>query len=288
MQETQPFSALVRELIAEQTAKKPKFCCRVSLLYAFAVMSDRKLPPALAALDVGAVHERVAELAALGASLSRLPADKPCGKCRSWLLVGTFLACGRISAPDPGEFGATARTRGYHLEWTVGTDARADLLEELLAACGMKEKPRRSMRARDGVIVYYKDAAYIEEVLYRMELNRAAYRLSDIRLQREVNNNVNRRVNFDAVNIRKTVATATAQVEAVTYLSEHGMLSSLPDALRETAQLRLAYPAASLSELVGLHSETLTRSGVNHRLAKLTAAANAHRARAAAAEQENA
>ena len=273
------FPQFVRNLIDEQIEKIKKPCCRTALVYGFLRFSKKgELPPALATMYRGQTKGRVDTLL-LEAGLPVTELRK-CSHCLPYLLMGIYLACGRVSVPAEGDMGVVSGDRkGYHFEWTVGTGERERALCALLEYAGVTAMPLRSVRARDGAILYYKKSLLIEEIFYRMELNRAGYRISDLRLQRGINNDVNRRMNFDAVNIRKSLASAGAQVEAVEYLSARNLLSGLPESLQETAQLRLAYPSASLQELMELHNESLTRSGVNHRLAKLVAAANAHKER---------
>lgn len=272
------FPQFVRTLIEEQVGRIKKPCCRVAFVYGALRFARKEQPSELVtALYRGKTKTQVD---ALLAADTALPEICRCSHCIAYLLCGVYDACGRVSIPDEEALGTLSRSRqGFHLEWLVGTTERAELLLALLASQEGMELPLRSERKREGVLLYYKRSLLIEELFYRMEINRAGYRISDLRMQREINNDVNRRMNFDGVNIRKTIASAGIQTEAVAYLEEHNLLSGLPESLQETARLRLSYPAASLQELIELHSEPLTRSGVNHRLSKLVTAANAHKQR---------
>lgn len=271
------FPQFVKKLIEEQAEKIKKPCCRTAFVYGAMRFSRSSQQHRLVTmLYHGRVRTQVDEL--IGASAPLAHACR-CSHCMAHLLCGIYLACGRVSIPTEEALGTLSTSRkGYHLEWIAETEEKATLLRDLLATLDGTEPPLCSNRKRDGLFLYYKKSLLIEELFYRMEINRAGYRISDLRMQREINNDVNRRMNFDGVNIRKTLASAGAQVEAVAYLAEHNLLSGLPESLQKTAQLRLSHPAASLQELLELHQEALTRSGVNHRLSKLVAAANAHKA----------
>ena len=272
----QTFPQLVRSLIEEQVLRIKKPCCRISFVYgALRFARKGQMSDLVATSYRGKIKEQVDKLLAEERPLAEICR---CSHCLAYLLCGIYDACGRVSIPAEEQLGTLSASRGgFHLEWIVETEEKAELLYALLAAQEGLELPLRSQRKRDGILLYYKRSLLIEEFFYRMEINRAGYRISDLRMQREINNDVNRRMNFDGVNIRKTLASASVQVEAVAYLAEHNLLSGLPEALQKTAELRLSHPAASLQELLELHHEALTRSGINHRLTKLVNAANAHK-----------
>ena len=94
--------------------------------------------------------------------------------------------------------------------------------------------------------------------------------LENVRIVKELRNSINRRVNCEAANIGKTTTAANRQIEDIRYLNDTIGLDSLSDELRTTALLRLEYPEASLAELGEKHDRKVGRSGVNHRLQKLT------------------
>ena len=103
-----------------------------------------------------------------------------------------------------------------------------------------------------------------------MEANVALMDLENIRILKEMRNSINRRVNCEAANIQKTVQASTRQVENIIYLRDYYGFSRLPDNLREMAEVRLAYPEAALKELGAYLSPPVGKSGVNHRLRKLS------------------
>ena len=93
--------------------------------------------------------------------------------------------------------------------------------------------------------------------------------LENVRIIKEMRNDINRRVNCETANINKTVHAAYRQQEAIRYLQKQGVLQSLPQQLQEMAQLRVENPQATIRELSGLCSPPVGRSGVNHRLRRL-------------------
>jgi hypothetical protein len=94
--------------------------------------------------------------------------------------------------------------------------------------------------------------------------------MENIRILKEMRNTVNRKVNCETANINKTVSAAVKQIEDIRYIRDTVGLSELPEGLLEIASLRLENPNATLKELGDLLSEPLGKSGVNHRLRKLS------------------
>ena len=89
-------------------------------------------------------------------------------------------------------------------------------------------------------------------------------------VKKEMRNSVNRKVNCETANINKTVSAAAKQVEDIRLIQKEIGLNKLPEGLQEIAELRLTYPDASLKELGEMLTEPLGKSGVNHRLRKLS------------------
>ena len=94
--------------------------------------------------------------------------------------------------------------------------------------------------------------------------------LENLRVEKEVRNSINRQVNCEAANITKTVTAASKQIEDILYLQRHYGLSNLPDNLRQMAETRLEHPESSLQELGGYLNPPVGKSGVNHRLRKIS------------------
>ena len=94
--------------------------------------------------------------------------------------------------------------------------------------------------------------------------------MENVRIWKEVRNDVNRKVNCETANLSKTVAAAIKQVEDIQYIQKQKEWKNLPNTLLQTAQLRLQYPEASLKELGLLMTPSVGKSGVNHRLKKIS------------------
>ena len=117
-------------------------------------------------------------------------------------------------------------------------------------------------------VVYVKEGAQIVDMLAVMEANVALMDLENIRILKEMRNTVNRKVNCEAANINKTVNAAVRQVEDIQLISKTIGFES--DALAQVARLRLKYPDATLKELGMMLNPQVGKSGVNHRLRKLS------------------
>ena len=208
---------------------------------------------------IGVKGQKKADLLAIMGDLSG-PADTSLLKqacCRRAFIRGAFLSCGSISDP----------TKGYHLEFVCNYSTQAELLQELI---GQFEIAAKIGCRKTCVVVYVKEGAGIVELLNIMEAHVALMNLENLRILKEMRNSINRRVNCEAANIQKTVQASTRQVEDIIYLRDYYGFSRLPDNLREMAEVRLAYPEAALKELGEYLSPPVGKSGVNHRLRKLS------------------
>ena len=174
---------------------------------------------------------------------------------------GVFLACGTVTTPE----------RGYHLEFVVPYKRLCSDFICFLEEIGLAPKYIN----RKGIhIVYFKDSESIEDILAIIGAQDASLYVMGIKIEKDVKNKVNRRLNFELSNINKTVDAANAQIEAIEYIEKKCGINSLPDNLREIARLRIDNPEASLRDLGQLMSEPISRSGVNHRLAKIVSYAD--------------
>ncbi|MDO4619994.1 MAG: DNA-binding protein WhiA [Lachnospiraceae bacterium] len=180
--------------------------------------------------------------------------------CRKAFLRGAFLAAGSISAPE----------KYYHLELVCPEPEAADLLKAVMES--MDLDPRIVKRKKD-YIVYLKEGDHIVSLLGAMGASVSFLNIETIRVMKEMRGSVNRRVNCETANLNKTVVSAVRQMEDIRYLRDHGGFSTLTPQLREMAEARLAYPDAPLSELGEYLEPKIGKSGVNHRLRKLSAAA---------------
>ena len=119
-------------------------------------------------------------------------------------------------------------------------------------------------------VVYIKDGAGIVDILNVMEAHVALMNLENVRILKEMRNSVNRKVNCETANLNKTVAAAVKQTMDIKYIQDTVGLSILPEALRQLAEVRLENPDVSLKELGTLLDPPVGKSGVNHRLRKIS------------------
>jgi len=186
--------------------------------------------------------------------------------CKKAFLRGAFLSAGSVSDPD----------KSYHFEIITHREDLAKVLSECMIALGLdaKEVPRKQYR-----VVYLKEGSQIVETLGLMGASRAYLSFENTRILKDMRNSVNRRVNCEAANIQKTVGAAVRQVEDIRLIEEKMGLSSLPDLLREMAEVRLQYPDMPLKDLGGMLNPPVGKSGTNHRLRKIGEIADALRAK---------
>ena len=177
--------------------------------------------------------------------------------CFGAFIRGVFLACGIITDPKIE----------YHLEFDVSFRTKSrdliDIFEDFPVT------PKQS--DRNGVnIIYFKDSSQIEDILTVMDAQMSVMELIGEKILKDVRNNVNRKVNCDSANLRKTALAAATQTEAIEKLKSQGKFDDLPADIKELAQLRIDNPEMTLAELGASLSKPLSRSGVNHKLKKLT------------------
>lgn len=122
---------------------------------------------------------------------------------------------------------------------------------------------------KNDYIVYLKGGDDITSFLSIIGAHQALLDFENVRVVKDMRNQVNRLVNCETANLQKTVNAALRQVEKIRFLAERQGLANLPAALRETAEVRLALPEATLSELVEALDNRVSKSGINHRLRKL-------------------
>lgn len=177
--------------------------------------------------------------------------------CKAAFLRGAFLAGGSVT--DPG--------KGYHLEITTTHQSVAretfTLMEEVMGFY-----PKAASRG-GGQVLYLKQSELISDCLTFLGAPVAAMGIMEARLEKELNNKVNRRCNCDDANTSKVVEAAQEQLAAIRMLRERGLLESLPQKLVQGAAAREENPEASLTELAAMMEPPITKPAMNHRLKKL-------------------
>lgn len=187
--------------------------------------------------------------------VSRLLVKNAC--CKRAFLRGAFLSVGSMSDP----------VKGYHLEFDCTDERKARQLQEVMEAFDIESK---IILRKKYYVVYLKEGSGIVDLLNVCEAPVSLMNLENLRILKEMRNSVNRRVNCETANIAKTVNAAARQVEDIEFLRVHYGFQNLPEALREMAEIRLENPDAPLKELGEYFHPPIGKSGVNHRLRKLS------------------
>lgn len=188
--------------------------------------------------------------------------SKPC--CLRNYIKGLFIDCGYISMPS-------ANKDTYHLEFALTNEQVASDLVKLLQSVSISAK--LSTR-KDLTVVYIKNKETISDLLAYLGANKAVLQLQNVIINRTVRNIANRRANCDYANTDKTQSASSKQIEAIHKLKSTGEYNLMDEKLKEVAQARLSHPYDSLEELAVVLSNTVTKSGINHRLRKIVELAN--------------
>lgn len=194
--------------------------------------------------------------------VSNLVVQNSC--CKKAFARGAFLAAGSMGDP----------AKGYHLEIVVGNSMAGNELIEILSNLAIKAK---LVQRKNHYPVYIKDSDALADFFRITEAHKSLMEFENIRILKDVKNKVNRKVNCETANIKKTASAAAKQLDDICYLQKINKLDTLPEGLRELAKLRMEYPDATLKELGALLEEPLGKSGVNHRLNKISQIAQEHR-----------
>lgn len=181
--------------------------------------------------------------------------------CKRAFIRGAFLAGGSISDPE----------KAYHYEVVFSSRQRAQQLKNIIRSFDVDAK---IIARKKYYVVYVKEGAQIADLLNIMGAHVALMEFENIRIVKEMRNSINRQVNCEAANISKTVQAATRQIDDILYIRDKLGFEGLEEGLREIAELRVEYPSASLKELGEMLENPLGKSGVNHRLKKLSCIAD--------------
>jgi len=177
--------------------------------------------------------------------------------CKAAFLRGAFLAGGSVT--DPG--------KGYHMEFTTTHQSVARETDALTREA-MTFFPKLASRSGTRVL-YIKQSEQISDFLTYLGAPVAAMGIMEARLEKELNNKVNRRCNCDDANISKVVEAAQEQLAAIRVLKGAGLMEKLPAKMKQAADAREANPAASLTELAAMMDPPITKPAMNNRMKKL-------------------
>ena len=180
---------------------------------------------------------------------------------RGAFLRGVFVSCGSVTDPN----------KEYHLELVLPENDRTPALLDFIAEHGMslKETARGGARSKKTVL-YAKESELIEDCLTYIGAANHSMEIMQVKIVKDFRNRVNRSVNCENANLDKTVAASNKSTADIEYIFSTMGADWLSPDLRETARLRVENPEMSLSELCGIFPEKISRSGLNHRLKKLS------------------
>lgn len=205
--------------------------------------------------DDASMSDFFAKVGDLNEPVNSLIIKNPC--CQRAFLRGVFLAVGSINDP----------AKGYHMEFVCPTEAKAEQLKSVIMNFGIEAK---IIVRRNSYVVYLKEGESIVDLLNVIEAVNALMEMENARIYKEVTNSVNRRMNCEMSNIRKIVESSSRQIEDILYIRDHYGIDKLPEALAQMAYVRLEFPEAPLQELGEQLDPPVGKSGVNHRLRRLS------------------
>ncbi len=179
---------------------------------------------------------------------------KPC--CKKAYLRGVFLGGGSISDPE----------KTYHLELVTNNSEYAESIRKLINTFDLNAKV---VNRKGNFVVYLKEGEQIVDFLNIIGAHKALLSLENVRIYKEMRNNVNRIVNCETANLSKIVNASMRQINNIELIKNKIGFDNIPEGLAEIAELRLRYPDASLKELGEMMNPPIGKSGINHRLRKL-------------------
>lgn len=172
------------------------------------------------------------------------------------IIKGAFLGAGSVTDPE----------KNYHLEISFGDRKNAEFVLNLCKTYNIEFK---ILEVNSKYILYIKEGEQISAFLACIGASKAVLKFEDIRVYKEMKNNVNRIVNMETANLNKTIDAAILQIEDIRLIKEKNKFDDMPEELKEVAILRLENPEASLKEIGEMLESPLSKSGVNHRLKKI-------------------
>ncbi|NLW23952.1 MAG: DNA-binding protein WhiA [Clostridia bacterium] len=176
--------------------------------------------------------------------------------CQRSYLRGVFLGAGSLNDPQ----------NNYHLEISINSLEYAQALVSLISLFDLQAK---ISTRKNNFVVYLKESEQIVTFLNIIEAHSALLHFEDVRIKKDMRNQINRLVNCETANLNKTINASFRQIENIRFIADTLGLEKLPANLKEVAELRLAHPDISLKELGEMLNPKLGKSGINHRMRKL-------------------
>lgn len=211
-------------------------------------------------LDENLIDDEITYVSSHGMSLQfcsfpKQVIQKNC--CKKAFIRGFFLASGSVNDPN----------KAYHFEIVADTKEMAEVIREVIAGFSLDAKV---VKRKKYYVVYLKDGSMIVDMLNVMEAYVNLMDMENVRILKDMRNDINRRVNCETANIKKTVGAAMKQIADIEYIEKTKGLKYLSQSLREIAEVRLSEPDADLATLGTMLNPPISKSGVNHRLRKIS------------------
>lgn len=221
--------------------------------------------------DTGVLYDDAQANNILNYNIDQGVVKKRC--CKKSYLRAVFLGIGSITDPE----------KDYHLELVAGDETYARSLVELIHHFGINAK---YIERKNNYVVYLKESEQIIRFLNIIRATNSLLEIENVKVYKDMRNNINRLVNCETANLTKTVDAAWRQVSDIQYIKDTVGLNILPQQLKQLAQLRMEYTEASLKELGEMLDPPLSKSGVNHRLKKIEQLAEDLKARKGAIQND--
>lgn len=177
-------------------------------------------------------------------------------RVRRAFLRGLFLSSGSIINPE----------KSYHLEMDMPDDALTETIAEVLEDYDIEAHivPKKGKS-----VLYLKDSQAISDFLALIGASKAVLNFEDVKVFKQMREKINRRVNCETANMKKSARAANEQIQAITYLDSIGALNSLDIDMKKIAKLRLKYPEETIGKLATMADPPISRSTLHRKLKRL-------------------
>jgi len=205
-------------------------------------------------IDMGILNNDEHDNVIINMDISDQLIQKKC--CKKAYLRGAFLGGGSVSDPE----------KAYHLEFVANSNKYGERLCDLIKAFNLHA---RLIERKNSYVIYIKEGEHIVNLLSLIGAHTALLNFENVRIVKDMRNNINRIVNCETANLGKTINASMRQIKNIEYIRDNIGFDNLAPNLREIAELRIKHPDASLRELGEMLTPRIGKSGVNHRLRKL-------------------
>ena len=183
-------------------------------------------------------------------------AEFACNNCKKSFFRELFLSSGSISDPKDA----------YHLEFAISDEKIALDIKNIAETENIFLK---YVKRRNKHVLYLKSSEQIEDFLYYIDIPQISFELMETKILKDFRNNANRLNNFDNANLGKISNASAEQIKAIDFIIKKGKFNSLPDELKQTANLRIENIEMSISEIGEISNPPVSKSGIKHRMQRI-------------------